>query len=249
MRFALNYAMASILLLDDDSYFRKLAIAALQPRHHVIFEASRARDADALVAQRKFDCIIVDGLLPDADGMSWINRFREKDEETPILFISAFWRNDAKVKQLQVSGTMKKPVTPAQLVAKVEQALRNQTAGAPRISPVPELPAAASGELAQLTATFERDLPKLLRGVSDAVEQLRRTPDSAPIRGVAQRRAHQLAGTAGSFGFTKLGEACAQLEDALVGMGHSFSADVTWAIIDNALTSLGNAQVKVALSA
>jgi DNA-binding NtrC family response regulator len=238
--------MASILVIDDDSYFRKLAIAALQVRAHVVFEAPRAKDADALLAQRKFDCIIVDGLLPDADGMSWINRFREKDEETPILFISAFWRNDAKVRALQVSGTLKKPVTASQLVTKVEQSLRNQTGN---VAPALELSAQASGELAQLSAAFERDLPKLLRGVSDAVEQLRRTPESAPIRGVAQRRAHQLAGTAGSFGFPKLGEACAQLEDALIGMVHSPATEVTWAIVDDALKALGNAQMKVALSA
>ena len=237
--------MASILVLDDDPYFRKLAIAALQARNHVIFEATRARDADELLAQRKFDCIIVDGLLPDSDGMSWINRFREKDEETPILFISAFWRNDAKVRKLQVSGTLKKPVTAAQLVTKVEQSLRNQVT----VAPVLELSAQALGELAQLSAAFERDLPKLLRGVSDAVAQLRRTPESSPIRGVAQRRAHQLAGTAGSFGFSKLGEACAQLEDALIGMVHSPATDFTWAIIDDALKALGNVPMKVALSA
>jgi DNA-binding response OmpR family regulator len=236
--------MASILLLDDDSYFRKLAISALQARSHVIYEATKARDADALLAQTRFDCIIVDGLLPDSDGMSWINRFREKDSETPVIFVSAFWKNDARVRDLRVSATLKKPVTPAQLITKIEQSLRNQTG-----APVVELSAQATGELAQLTAAFERDLPKLMRGVSDAVEQLRRTPESAPIRGVAQRRAHQLAGTAGSFGFSKLGEACAQLEDALTGMGHSPDSALTWAIIDDALTTLGNTQVKIALSA
>jgi CheY-like chemotaxis protein len=236
--------MASILLLDDDPYFRKLAIFALRARSHVVFEAAKARDADALLAKTRFDCIIVDGLLPDSDGMSWINRFREKDTETPVIFVSAFWKKDARLRDLQVSATLKKPVTPAQLVTKIEQSLR-----VPGGAPVVELSAQATGELAQLTAAFERDLPKLLRGVSDAVEQLRRTPQSAPIRGVAQRRAHQLAGTAGSFGFSNLGEACAQLEDALIGMVHSPDNHLAWAIIDDALSTLGNAQVKVALSA
>jgi DNA-binding NtrC family response regulator len=235
--------MASILILDDDTYFRKLAITALQARKHVVFEAPRARDADALVAARKFDCIIVDGLLPDADGISWINRFREKDTETPILFISAFWKNDQKVRALQVSATLKKPVTPRVLVAKVESSLRNLTA------PAVELSEQASSELLQLSASFEHDLPKLLRGIRDAVEQLRRTPGSAAIRGVAQRRAHQLAGTAGSFGFTGLGESCAQLEDALVGMAHSPATVVTWAIVDNALAALGSVPAPTALSA
>jgi len=238
--------MASILILDDDSYFRKLAISALQARKHVVFEAPKARDADALVAARKFDCIIVDGLLPDADGMTWINRFREKDTETPILFISAFWKNDQKVRALQVSATLKKPVTPGALVAKVEGSLRNQSAP---IGELLQLTEQASSELTQLSASFERDLPKLLRGVRDAVEQLRRTPQSAPVRGVAQRRAHQLAGTAGSFGFAKLGDACAQLEDALVGMVHSPGTDVIWAIIDNALAALCDVPPRTALSA
>jgi HPt (histidine-containing phosphotransfer) domain-containing protein len=66
---------------------------------------------------------------------------------------------------------------------------------------------------------------------------------------VAQRRAHQLAGTAGSFGFTGLGESCAQLEDALVGMAHSPATAVTWAIVDNALAALGSVPAPTALSA
>jgi DNA-binding response OmpR family regulator len=224
--------MAAILVLDDDPYFRKLAISALGGRNHVIFEATKARDADALVAQRQFDCIIVDGLLPDSDGVSWINRLREKDQETPILFISAFWKNDQTVSKLKVSATLRKPVAPGVLVAKVEASLRNQAAPAVELSPQ------ASRELLQLSASFVRDLPKLLREVRDAIEQLRLAPTSAPIRGVGLRRAHRLAGTAGSFGFTKVGDACAQLEEVLRGMSQAPPTDATWALIENALIAL-----------
>jgi two-component system, OmpR family, phosphate regulon response regulator PhoB len=224
--------MASILLLDDDPYFRRLAVSAIEGRKHVIFEATKARDADALVAQHQFDCVIVDGLLPDSDGVSWINRFREKDQETPILFISAFWKNDQTVSKLKVSAILRKPVTPGVLVAKVEASLRNQAAPAPELSPE------ASRELLQLSAAFARDLPKLLREVRDAIEQLRLAPTSAAIRGVGLRRAHRLAGTAGSFGFTKVGDACAQLEEVLRGMAHDPPTDATWALVDTALIAL-----------
>src|SRR3954462_7301183 len=168
--------MASILLLDDDTYFRKLAAPALQARGHQVVEASKCRDADALVAGRKFDAIIVDGLLPDLDGLSWIHRFRARDADTPILFVSAFWRNDQKVRELPVSVTLKKPVAPGLLVAKVEACLPPAMTTA---APAAELSPQASVELAQLARTFEQDLPKLLRGIRDAVEQLRRTPESA----------------------------------------------------------------------
>jgi len=85
----------------------------------------------------------------------------------------------------------------------------------------PEMLPETTEELAALTAAFERDLPAMVQGVVLAIDRLRASPADAAIRGMARRRAHQIAGVAGSFGFDAVGEACAGIERALLRMGSS----------------------------
>jgi len=71
------------------------------------------------------------------------------------------------------------------------------------------------------TAAFERDLPAMVQGVVLAIDRLRATPADVELRGMARRRAHQIAGVAGSFGFDDVGEACAGIERAILRMDSS----------------------------
>jgi DNA-binding NtrC family response regulator len=228
--------MASILLIDDDKYFRKAVVPALQSRKHDVKEAIRCSDADALLAACKVDLVIIDGLLPDLDGVTWMERFRKTNQTTALIFCSAFYKNEPRLAPLHLAATLKKPVDVNALVAKVESVLRKTTAVA---TPEEELSEEAKQGLAALKAAFEADLPKLVNGVREAVAQLRRSPSSAPIRGVALRRAHQIAGTAGSFGFEKVGDACAQIEHMLRDLAAQAPTPELWTRLQQALDSLG----------
>jgi chemotaxis protein histidine kinase CheA len=96
-------------------------------------------------------------------------------------------------------------------------------------------------ELAALAASFERELPDMVQGVCLAVEQLRSSPANTALRGVARRRAHQIAGVAGSFGFDAIGDACAEIEQAILRMG---SAGDVWPEIDAAVRVLDPASCR-----
>ena len=112
--------MATILLLDDDLFFRRAAAASLAHRHEVV-EVSRCREANQQLQARPFDMLIVDGLLPDGDGLQWIGKFRERDAVTPILFVSAFRKDDLETQKLKLPNltVLHKPLLPAELMAKV----------------------------------------------------------------------------------------------------------------------------------
>lgn len=234
--------MAAILLIDDDAYFRKAVVPALQSRQHEVVEATRCGDADALLSVRKFDLIIIDGLLPDMDGVTWTERYRMYDSATPVIFVSAFWKNEPRLKKLKLAGTIKKPVDIASLVSKVENTLRASGADI-------ELSDEALAGLAALRKQFEAELPTLIAGIRDAILQLRKAPGSAPVRGVAIRRVHQVAGTAGSFGFDKVGDACARLEDIIRRFTALTPSALTWLEIDNTLALLGPAPEAQKISA
>ena len=44
--------------------------------------------------------MVVDGLLPDANGIVWIEELRQAGYRTPIIFVSAFYRDLATFKHL-----------------------------------------------------------------------------------------------------------------------------------------------------
>lgn len=228
--------MATILLLDDDAFFRRAAAAALAHRHEVI-EASRCKEADQQLRGRPFDLLICDGLLPDGDGLQWIAKFRQRDAVTPILFVSAFRKDDAETLKLKLPNltVLHKPVLPAELMAKVENALRSTTGAAA----APALPKEAVAELELLRADYARELPGQVRGVRSAAAELRRNPGSPVLRGIARRRAHTIAGGAGSFGFDAIGDACAAIEQAVLLFAQDEGKGI--AEMDRAMALLGEA--------
>ena len=216
--------MALILALDDDKYFRLFAAASLGSRGHMVLDARRCSEADEAIARGGIDLVLVDGLLPDGDGVAWIERLRKSGSQVPVLYVSSFSKDDRRLQGLGVSGIVRKPIGPEVLAAKVENALRP-------VVPEAELTETATEQLAVLRAAYEQELPGLLAGVREAIRQLRANPTSAPLRGVARRRAHQVAGAAGSFGFGEVGDVCAELEQSIL--------ERDWRRLDATLPALG----------
>ena len=80
----------SVLVVDDDSYFRQLAIGLLRSwGHDVAGEAGSAAEAvDAITALRP-DTILIDIGLPDGDGLELALQMSALPWQPQILLISA----------------------------------------------------------------------------------------------------------------------------------------------------------------
>jgi HPt (histidine-containing phosphotransfer) domain-containing protein len=104
----------------------------------------------------------------------------------------------------------------------------------PRTEQVEMLPETRS-ELAALAAAFERELPLMVQRVVLAIDALRASPADDALRVNARRRAHQIAGVAGSFGFDEVGNVCAGIERAMLRMP---SSSGVWPEVDAALRVL-----------
>lgn len=89
-------------------------------------------------------------------------------------------------------------------------------------------------ELEEMRREYAARLPSLVRGIQDALEQLRRTPRDPAAQSVARNRAHDIAGTAGSFGFDALGDLCASIEEAVA----SIQAGIDFSVVAPALSRL-----------
>jgi two-component system OmpR family response regulator len=119
--------MSTVLILDDDQIFRRLMVHELEIRGHRVLQAGRASEADRLVKTERPDFLLVDGLLPDATGVAWIESQRRTGWSTPALFVTSFWKRlkdfQALSTQLGATWLLQKPVAPAAVADQVEALL------------------------------------------------------------------------------------------------------------------------------
>src|SRR5690606_11861283 len=132
------------------------------------------------------DLAIVDGLLPDARGTDWIATLRARGDGIPIVFVSAFWRDLASyewlTRTLGVALVMYKPLSPEQLVRRVEMLLgrgEDDVVLPPLepISPSPATDAAAGGTPSSLREGYRKELPAIVARLVQATLRVTRADD------------------------------------------------------------------------
>ena len=80
----------SVLVVDDDVSFRRLAASILTSwGHHVVGEAGTATDAMALAARLRPDTVLADIGLPDGDGFALTHDLRGLPGPPRVILISS----------------------------------------------------------------------------------------------------------------------------------------------------------------
>lgn len=205
---------STVLLVDDDAQFRQLIAGALSARGHTVVEAATGHDGMQAMSKHQPGVVIIDGLLPDGDGLKWIPKLREARADVPIVFVSSFYRDMGSFKrlndELRVALIAHKPIEPATFVAQIDALLGT----AP--------PTTANDELAAQLEVWKREYSEQLPGhVEELQAALKRVHSSAADEAawdLARDRAHKIRGTAGSFGLMPVTDAAATIEDALLAL-------------------------------
>ncbi len=132
----------TVLIIDDDRDFRALLKLWLEKRDYLVLEADTGKNA-ARAMQSRPDLVIVDGLLPDTDGFKWIKARRDAGDQTPMIFMSFFYKDMQSFKKLTgelgVKRVLQKTVGEVEFAAEVEAVLAGaaSVAGAGLPSPKP----------------------------------------------------------------------------------------------------------------
>ena len=79
-----------LLLLEDSNEFVENAIALFNMFVKKTFVAKNIKEAFEILEKEKIDLIISDIHLKNECGLDFIKKFRETNNETPILILSAF---------------------------------------------------------------------------------------------------------------------------------------------------------------
>jgi DNA-binding response OmpR family regulator len=122
-----------ILLIDDDVTLGGMVADYLAPAGFRVTSTATARDGEQRLRRETYDLLILDLMLPDADGLEVCRRIRQSSD-LPILMLTA--RGDAmdRVVGLEIGADdyLPKPFEPRELLARVRAVLRRKLAPSQR---------------------------------------------------------------------------------------------------------------------
>ncbi|MBC7884777.1 MAG: response regulator transcription factor [Saprospiraceae bacterium] len=124
--------MAKIFYVEDDANLSFIVKDCLQIAGHDVHHF--VKGDEALIAFNKFsyDICILDVMLPNLDGFSLVKAIRDKNENIPVIFISARVQIEDKLEGLQLGGDdyIFKPFSIEELLLKVNIFLRRNAGAA-----------------------------------------------------------------------------------------------------------------------
>ncbi len=114
-----------VLVVDDEAEISQLLSLYLAKEGYDVIVAGDGAQAIEAVRRNRVDCVILDVLLPDLDGIEVCTELR-KMTDVPVVFLSCRDEDMDKVMGLVAGGDdyMTKPFSPRELVARVRAHLR-----------------------------------------------------------------------------------------------------------------------------
>ena len=112
-----------LLLLEDNDEFIENAVALFNMFVKKTLVAKNIKEAFEILERKKIDLIISDIHLKNECGLDFIKKFRETNNDTPILILSGYKHEDLlfKAMTLNLSGYLIKPINFKVLVEAFEK--------------------------------------------------------------------------------------------------------------------------------
>jgi len=115
-----------ILLVDDDVDLVTVMRGALESKAYDVIVAYNGQEGLEKAKKEKPDLVILDILMPVADGFVFADQFRKDPSlaKVPVLALTSFSESLGQPFAFDVSEYISKPIKPKDLVAKVEEFLK-----------------------------------------------------------------------------------------------------------------------------
>ena len=128
-------APARILVVDDDPQTLRFIRNALATAHYASLVTGDYRKLAALIREEKPQLVLLDLILPGADGIELMKQVPELANQ-PVIFISGYGRDETIARALEIGAAdyIVKPFSPTELTARVGAALRKWTRPEPFVT-------------------------------------------------------------------------------------------------------------------
>ena len=120
-----------ILIVEDEPSLRELMCRELQRENHVVESASCYVEADRKLAGYSYDCILLDIMLPDGNGLRLLEELKRQERRENVIIISARDSIEDKVEGLELGADdyLPKPFHLMELSARIRSVARRHRAG------------------------------------------------------------------------------------------------------------------------
>jgi two-component system response regulator MprA len=142
--------MPTVLIVDDDPRLLKMLRRTLTYENLNVFTATNGLEALPIVSAQAPDLIILDWMMPKMDGLAFMQKLRDDENQAMVLMLTARDAIEDRVQGLESGADdyLVKPFAPAELVARVHAMLR-------RVEARPEKQKVAYADLSLDPATRE----------------------------------------------------------------------------------------------
>jgi len=115
-----------LLIIEDNQRLAEFMAKALRAEGFTLDLVQLADEAEAALATTRYDSVVLDLGLPDADGMDLLKRLRGRDDPTPVLILTARDGLADRVSGLNAGADdyLLKPFAMAELVARLKALMR-----------------------------------------------------------------------------------------------------------------------------
>lgn len=119
-----------ILLVDDDPTLLEQLQSALQGQNHAVVTARDGNEALDALHESGYDIIVLDVMMPELDGLSFLREIRAQKWDVPVLMLSAKGDIEDKIRGLDLGADdyLSKPFSASELFARIRALLRRKSA-------------------------------------------------------------------------------------------------------------------------
>ncbi len=117
-----------ILVIEDDADMREIIARSLQKERYVVETAENYRTARAKAMGYEYDCLLLDIMLPDGNGLDLLAELQRAGRKVNVIILSARDAIEDKVEGLELGADdyLAKPFHLAELHARLKSVLRRR---------------------------------------------------------------------------------------------------------------------------
>ena len=123
-----------ILIIEDEPSLQELMARSLAKEQHVVETASNYAEAESRLADYSYDCVLLDIMLPDGNGLRLLGELKAQDRREAVIIISARDSLEDKIRGLEdgADDYLPKPFHLAELSARIRSVARRTRDGGRR---------------------------------------------------------------------------------------------------------------------
>ncbi|MFP3592364.1 response regulator transcription factor [Chryseobacterium sp. SIMBA_038] len=117
-----------ILIIEDEPELRNVVQSFLEAEHFIVEYADDYQSGLEKIISYEYDCILLDIMLPDGNGMDLLKEIKSMHKKDPVIILSAKDSVDDKVNGLEIGADdyLAKPFHLAELMARIKSVIRRK---------------------------------------------------------------------------------------------------------------------------